>query len=156
MPLLPESVDPLRVVTSAVSPVVMVSATAILISGVNSRYISISDRIRALTREYRRDAPTPERRDNIHRQMVIFHRRLWLVSWAARVLYAAAGCFLCVALLIGASVWRKGMDAATLPLFLLGLVLTIIAIAFQVLELQGSVSTIDLESADILTQSPDR
>jgi hypothetical protein len=40
--------DPLRVLAAAVTPVVMVSAAAILISGVNSRYISISDRMRSL------------------------------------------------------------------------------------------------------------
>jgi hypothetical protein len=142
--------DPLSVVTSAVAPVVMVSATAILISGVNSRYISISDRVRNLTREFRQDNPSAERRSNIRSQMVIFHRRLHLVSWAARVLYAAAGCFVSVALLIGASAWRQGMDAITLPIFLVGLTLTIAAIIFQVLELQGSNATIDLESADVL------
>jgi hypothetical protein len=128
----------------------MVSATAILISGVNSRYISISDRVRNLTREFRQDNPSAERRSNIRSQMVIFHRRLHLVSWAARVLYAAAGCFVSVALLIGASAWRQGMDAITLPIFLVGLTLTIAAIIFQVLELQGSNATIDLESADVL------
>jgi hypothetical protein len=43
----------MQVLTAAVTPVVLVSATAILISGTNARYISISDRIRALAHEYR-------------------------------------------------------------------------------------------------------
>ncbi len=50
--------DPLQVVASAVTPVVLVSATAILIGGVNSRHISISDRIRSLTAEYRNPGTT--------------------------------------------------------------------------------------------------
>ena len=45
--------DAMQVLTAAVTPVVLVSATAILISGTNARYISISDRIRALAHEYR-------------------------------------------------------------------------------------------------------
>jgi hypothetical protein len=150
MPSLPDLTDPLRIVTSAVSPVVMVSATAILISGVNSRYISISDRVRNLAREYRRDDPTAQRRQNIRQQMKIFQRRLHLVSWATRVLYAAAGCFVSVAVLISISAWTRGMGTATLPIFLIGLSLTMLAIVFQVLELQASNATIDLETADIL------
>ncbi len=43
--------DPLRIVTTAVALVVMVSATAVPISGVNARYISISDRVRTLAHE---------------------------------------------------------------------------------------------------------
>jgi len=152
MSWLPEAIDPLRVVASAVSPVVMVSAAAILISGVNARYISISDRVRNLTREFRRESPTEERRKNIRRQMLVFHRRLHLVSWATRVLYAAAGCFVSVAVLIGASVWRRATENATLPIFLVGVVLTIAAIVLQVLELQSSNRTIDLESADVFAE----
>ena len=92
--------DPLKVVATAVTPVVMVSATAVLISGVNARYMSISDRVRTLAREYRDRGTTTERQANIRGQMVVFHRRIRLVSWAARVLYAAVGCFIADALLI--------------------------------------------------------
>jgi hypothetical protein len=147
---LPEATDPLRVVASAVSPVVMVSATAILISGVNSRYISISDRVRNLTHEFREYDPSNERRRNIKSQMIIFRHRLRLVSWATRVLYAAAGCFVSVAVLISASAWLRGTEGLTLPLFLFGLVLTVAAIGFQVMELQASNATIELESRDVL------
>jgi len=144
--------DPLKVVATAVTPVVMVSATAILISGVNARYISISERVRALAREYR-DPMTPDvRQRNIRRQTRVFHRRLRLVSWAARVLYAAAGSFAAVALLISLSVSRQTLLRATLALFLVGLALIVIAIVLQSLELQQSNKTIDLESADILNE----
>jgi hypothetical protein len=86
VPVFDHVIDPLSVVATAVTPVVMVSATAILVSGVNTRYIAISDRVRALAREYRDERISPERRRNIRRQMTIFRRRLHLVSWAARVL----------------------------------------------------------------------
>lgn len=152
MPLFDQFGDPLKVVATAVTPVVMVSATAILVSGVNSRYISISDRVRALTREYRDRGTTEERQLNIRRQMVIFHRRLHLVSWAARILYAAVGCFVAVALLISTSVSRPILLSATPGMFLIGLILIAFAIVLQLLELQQSNRTINIESADVLSR----
>ena len=146
--------DPLKVVSVAVTPVVMVSATAILISGVNSRYISISDRVRAIAREYRDRATSVERQENIRGQMIVFHRRLHLVSWASRVLYAAAGCFTAVALLISISVSQQILLGASLGAFLTGLMLVALAIVLQLLELQQSNTTIDLESADVLRGPP--
>jgi hypothetical protein len=142
--------DPLKVVATAVTPVVMVSATAILISGVNSRYISIADRVRTLAHEYRDPATSPARQENIRRQARIFHRRLHLVSWAARILYAAAGCFASVALLIGLTLSRQTLVRATLVIFLVGLTLIVFAIILQLLELQQSNRTIHLEFADVL------
>jgi hypothetical protein len=142
--------DPLTIVTSAVTPVVMVSSTAILISGVNARYISVSDRVRNLAHEFRDGNPSAERRENIHRQMLIFHRRIELVSWAARLLYVAAGLFVSIALMIGVSMWRRIFGEVTLPIFLLGLLLVAIAIGLQLGELQLSNRTIRLEAADLL------
>jgi hypothetical protein len=143
--------DPLRIIASAVTPVVMVSATAILISGVNARHISISDRIRSLSREYRGTGVDVPRKRIIQREVVIFQRRLHLVSWATRMLYASVGCFILMALLISVSVVNAGLQGATLVIFLLGLVLIAIAIILELIELQESNSTIELESADILT-----
>ena len=128
----------------------MVSATAILISGTNARYISVSDRVRMLTREFRADGTSVERRSNIVMQMEIFHRRLHLVSWAARILYAAVGCFVAVALSISLSVTRPILVGATLWVFLIGLGLIALAIIMQLLELHQSNRTIDIESSDVL------
>ena len=156
VPLIDQIADPLQVVATAVTPVVMVSATAILASGVNTRYISISDRVRAIAREYRETSTSADRRSSIRLQMVIFHRRLRLVSWAARVLYTAVGCFIAVALLISISFSRQTPAGATLLVFIFGLVLTAIAIILQLLELQQSNRTIDIESADVLSDSQKR
>src|ERR1051325_790564 len=128
----------------------MVSATAILISASNARYTSISDRVRTLTREFREPGISTERQSNIRQQMAIFHRRLHLVSWAARALYAAVACFVVIALLISLSPSRTILLGATPWMFLLGLVLIAGAIVLQLLELQQSNRTIDLESADVL------
>jgi DNA-binding transcriptional regulator YbjK len=142
--------NPLNVVATAVTPVVMVSAIAILISSVNGRYVSVADRVRSLAREYREPGTTPDRRENIRLQMMVFQRRLRLVSWATRVLYAAVGCFIAVALLISGSVSRQILSGAALVTFLVGLVLTASGIVLQLLELKHANRTIDLETADVL------
>jgi uncharacterized protein DUF2721 len=146
--------DPLKLISTAVTPVVMVSATAILISGVTSRYESISNRVRAIASEYRDRATSVERQANIRRQMIVFHRRLHLISWAARVLYAAVGCFTAIALLISSSVSQRILLGATLGTFLIGLMLVALGIVLQLLELQQSNRTIDIESADVLNGPP--
>jgi hypothetical protein len=139
----------MQVLTAAVTPVVLVSATAILISGTNARYISISDRIRALAHEYRDLNCIEQRRITISREIVIFQNRLRLVSWAVRALYTAVGAFISDALLISATLWRQMLATATLPLFLLGILLVMLALVCQLLELQSSNRTISLEIGDI-------
>ena len=82
-----------------------------------------------------------------------FYRRRHLVSWAARVLYAAAGCFVAVALLITISVSKQILLGATFLIFLSGLILVTLTIVLQLLELQQSNKTIQIESADVLSDS---
>ena len=141
--------DALEVLTAAVTPVVLVSATAILISGINSRYISISDRMRALAHEYRDPNCVEQRRGTIARELLAFQHRIQLVSWAVRALYTAVGAFITDALLIGATLWREMLAPATLPLFLFGIVLMMLAIVCQLLELQSSDRTLSIEIGDI-------
>jgi hypothetical protein len=142
--------DPLRIVTTAVTPVVMVSATAILLSGVNARYLAVSDRIRSLAHEYRCAEVTVERRLNIQQQMLVFHRRMDLVSWASRILYIAICCFISVALLICLATWRQMLTAVTLPIFGLGISFVGTAIVLQLLEVQASRKTIALEAEEVM------
>ncbi len=142
--------DPLRIVTTAVTPVVMVSATAILLSGVNARYLAVSDRIRNLAHEYRHEEMTPERRVNIQRQMIIFQRRMDLVSWSSRILYLAICCFIFVALLICLSTWRQMLTIVTLPIFGVGIAMVGTAVVLQFLEVQASHSTLSLEAEEVL------
>lgn len=142
--------DAMQVLAAAVTPVVLVSATAILISGTNSRYISISDRMRALAHEYRDANCTEQRRLTISREMLTFQYRIRLVAWAVRALYTAVGAFITDALIISATLWRHILAAATLPLFLVGILLIVLAIVCQLLELQSSDRTISLEISDIL------
>ena len=145
--------DALQVLAAAVTPVVLVSATAILISGINSRYISISDRMRALAHEFRDPNCMEKRQVTISHEMVTFQHRIRLVSWAVRALYLAVGAFVTDALIISATLWREMLAIATLPLFLVGILLIMFAIVCQLLELQTSNHTISLEVRDITKTS---
>jgi len=141
--------NPLQVVASAVTPVVLVSATAILISGVNSRHIAIADRIRSLTAEFRSDATNPARRASISRQLPAFQMRIRLASWAIRGLYLASACFVTMALLISATLWREMLAEATVPLFIAGILLLLVSIVCELWELQKANSTLFDEIADL-------
>lgn len=139
----------MQVLAAAVTPVVLVSAAAILVGGVNSRYIAISDRMRALAQEYREESSSASRRSVIAIEMVTFKRRVKLVSWAVRALYAAVGCFTSVALMISAESWHKVPVPVSLPVFTLGIILIIAAIICQLLELGHSNRTLSLEIQDV-------
>lgn len=140
---------PLQVLAAAVTPVVLVSATAILISGVNSRYIAVADRMRALAHEYRDDSCPTERRALIFDEMRNFRRRIEMVAWAVRTLYLAVACFIIDALIISATAWRSTLQAATLPFFLMGITLILISIILELAELQISGRTIKVEISDV-------
>ncbi len=137
--------DPLQIVATAVTPVVMVSSTAILAGGVNSRYISISDRVRSLAHEFRDPQTTEARRTLISKQMIIFVRRISLISWSIRLCYTAMACFVFMALVITATAVREMLIDITVPLVVIGIGFIITAIIFQLLELRASNSTIQLE-----------
>jgi Protein of unknown function (DUF2721) len=141
--------ESVQVLTAAVTPVVLVSATAILISGINTRYVSISDRLRSLAHEYRDPACPHDRQATISREVAAFQHRMHLMSWAVRSLYAAVGAFIIDALIISATLWREMLAAATLPLFVAGIVLVLFAISCQLVELRSSDRTIAIEVGDI-------
>jgi hypothetical protein len=139
----------IEILTAAVTPVVLVSATAILISGINSRYISISDRLRSLAHEYREPSSEAARRVIIVREILMFEHRMRLMSWAVRALYSAVAAFTVDALIISATLWRQMLAAATVPLFLAGILLILFALSCQLFELRSSDRTIALEVSDI-------
>jgi hypothetical protein len=146
---MPSGNDPMQVLAAAVTPVVLVSSTAILISGINARYMAIADKMRALSQEFRSHGLEPVRRSAIAAQMTIFKRRISLVAWSVRSLYAAVACFIAMAMVISATSWRQMLASTTLPLFAVGIFLILSAIIMELVELQLSNRTIALEVRDV-------
>lgn len=137
--------DALQMVTTAVAPAVMISASAILIGSVSSKHQAMSDRVRALMAEYRL-LTTPEiRRANIGRQVRFFQRRLSYTLCAHILLFCATAFFISTVILT--SLMRIDW---LLACFVMGVGLMLIAVVCEILELRLAKRTMDLEVAATL------
>ncbi len=83
---------PLGVVAVAVTPVVMVSATAILIGGVSAKHQALADRLRLLMAEFRSPQTSEARKQSVLAQVKLFRRRLKYATLSHLGLYVAAAC----------------------------------------------------------------
>lgn len=81
----------LSLISVAVTPVVLITAAAILLSGFTAKYGNIADQMRRLAAEYRSGETSQARRAAIARQLALFARRI-------QAIWAATTC-LCVAIL---------------------------------------------------------
>jgi uncharacterized membrane protein (DUF485 family) len=131
-------------IAAAVTPVVMISANAILIGSIGSKHQAMADRLRILTAEWRSPGTSAARRDSIRAQVQMFTVRIAWISWAHFLLYVAIACFLAMVLAIALS-----LPLLSLPLLLAGVILMLVAIVLELLELRKARATLDLESEDL-------
>ncbi len=141
-------------ITSAVAPVVMVSAAGLLFMGVQAKNMQLADRIRALAAEYRAlaaDAAGRARREQITRQLVLFERRIRLSQRALELLYLALVCFVLTSFLLAATPWLGGLArmAPEAVLFLLGVAFLLAALIAEYLEMRVGLQTIAIETEDV-------
>jgi hypothetical protein len=144
----------LPVITSAVTPAVMISASAILVGGVSAKHSSMSDRVRDLAAEYRLESTTQARRDNIVKQCAFFRRRLELVADSHMLLYGATGMFCVMVLIISLSSVYPRAEIALFPLFLVGVIMLLASSLFEILEvhLGNRILLLDAEEAFVHTK----
>src|SRR5438552_10239630 len=90
----------LQLISAAVTPVVMISACAALILGINNKHTGISDRLRNLLVECRNSDTPKERRDQLLEESAVFYRRFRLTLYSLFALYAAVIAFTLTALLL--------------------------------------------------------
>jgi Na+/melibiose symporter-like transporter len=140
----------LPVITSAVAPIVMVSAAGLLFMGLQSKNLHLADRIRALTAEYRASPATPaelERRQQIVDQLRLFQRRIRLSQRALELIYLSIVCFVTTSLLLPAVTWLGGrvQTLAVAGLFVLGVALLLTALIVEFLEMRVGLKTIGIE-----------
>jgi hypothetical protein len=131
-------------IAAAVTPVVMISANAILIGAISSKHQAMSDRLRILTAEWRNPGTSAARRESIRAQVRMFTLRIAWISRAHFLLYVATACFLAMVLGIALS-----LPMLSLPLLLGGVILMLMAIFLELLDLRKARATIDLERSDI-------
>src|SRR5580698_11212151 len=107
-------------IAAAVTPVVMISANAILIGSISSKHQAMSDRVRSLTAEWRSPGTSAARRDSIRAQVQMFTLRIAWISRAHFLLYVATACFLAMVLVIAGG---PSLELLSLPLLLGGVFL---------------------------------
>ncbi len=91
--------------TSAVAPIVMVSAAGLLFNGIQTKNLHLSDRIRALAAEWRNPMTAVERQEQIRTELALFDKRIRLSQWALDFLYIAILCFVITSLLLASALW---------------------------------------------------
>lgn len=140
----------LQLISSAVTPVVMISACSGLLITINSRHNDLSSRQRMAAADIRHAATNALRRKQLLTEVDIFHRRFLLLQTALICLYSAVGVFLLTTLLILlSSVKMMTADRIALSLFAFGSSLVLVAVICQVTELTQATSTLRIELSDL-------
>jgi len=148
----------LHVISSAVTPVVMISACASLILTINSKHQNIADRIRAIATEIRGACCTRDRRKQLIDELHVFQRRFTLTYIAHVALNIAVIVFvLSVILIIFTQRRLFESGAPTLGMFLLGTALMFVAMCCELVEISLSTRSMRIEIEDIvaLQEKPD-
>ncbi len=142
--------DPQAAITAAVTPVVMISANAILIGTISSKHQSMSERVRSLTAEWRVHSTPATRRETIAEQLRLFDERLRWITWSHIVLYAATACFIAMVMVIAASPALQALSGSSLGFLIAGVTLMFVGIVLELLELAKARTTVHLELKDII------
>lgn len=135
------------IVTAAVTPVVMISANAILVSAISAKHQSMSDRLRSLAAEWRMTGTSDARRRTIAAEARLFNRRLLWITWSHITLYAATACFILMVIDIAV-----GGSNIALSLLIAGVSLTLTGIVLELFDLALARATVRLEIRDILQE----
>jgi hypothetical protein len=142
--------DSQAAISAAVTPVVMISANAILISAISAKHQSMSERVRSLTAEWRTHSTPVTRREAIAGQLRLFDERLRWITWSHIVLYAATACFIAMVMVIAASPALQVLSGAALGLLIAGVTLMFAGIVLELLDLAKARTTVQLEVKDIV------
>lgn len=146
---LPASFSLSHLISVAVTPVVLISTTAILLSGYNGKYANMSDRLRDLAAEYRLANTSAERRANLKAQMRIFHKRVSAVWAASALLSMAQLLFLTTVLSVIFDTRHLRLDWWGAVCLILGLALMAGAVLLELYEIRLARLTVAGELSDI-------
>lgn len=136
-------------VSLAATPVVLITATAILLSGFSAKYGNISDRLRSLTAEHRH-ADTPQARHLVLRfQIRIFRQRVSMMWAASACLSSALLLFVGTVLSVIFSARATQLGLAGAAFLVAGLTLIGLAVVLELYELRLARLAVDGELADI-------
>ncbi|GAC1636876.1 MAG: hypothetical protein NVS4B8_00960 [Herpetosiphon sp.] len=142
----------LSLISAAVTPIVLVTATSILLSNHTAKYNAISLQMRLLSAEYRAAGTPDVRRTSLHRQLILFQRRIRALGVASTCLYLALLCFLGTELAVifvsGARVAR--LDVAGAITLVIGLLLMVLTVLLELQEVRLARHTGKEELRDVV------
>jgi hypothetical protein len=145
--------DTMDAISAAVTPVVMISANAILISTISSKHQAMSDRMRDLTKEWRELGTGAARRSAIQDQLRLFDHRIAWIGRAHLLLYIATACFIAMVMVIALTPFLQTWGNVSVPLLISGVSLMLLAILLELLDLRKARASIDLERNDLKANS---
>ena len=145
----------LTLISAAVTPVVMISACATLILGINAKHTGAADRVRDLARRYRDEADsTEEKNAALREQIQIFYRRFLISRTALWLLYIAVAVFIVCILsivLIQKHFLNSNRAGGALWLFIGGVALMLSAVCLEFQEIHLSRRSLFLEVRELVS-----
>ena len=156
----PPEIGLLQLINAAVTPVVMISACATLIIGINTKHSGAADRVREIARRYRDECDaTEERKANLREQIQIFYQRFLISRSALWLLYIAVAVFVaCVLYILLAQrhIIKSSYSGGALILFMIGVALMFAAICLEFQEISLSRRSLFLEVSDLVSPTGTR
>jgi hypothetical protein len=139
----------LESLTSAIAPVVMVSAAGLLFNGIQTKNLHLSDRIRSLAAEQRDPTTTADRQAQLRAQLPLFDERFRLSQKSLEIIYVAILCFVVTSLLLAATLWITpgALRIIVTIVFLAGVAALIVALGLEFREMLISLRAIEIEMA---------
>lgn len=143
-----------QMITAAVAPVVLVSAAAILLGSINTRYTSLSSQFRMLTAEHRDPGTAEKRRRHISVQISLFYWRINAVWISILFLSLSIVLFIASILVLFVEAQRRSADSIALWLIGIGLVCMALSLVLEVAEIVFGRRTLCAEMADVSPDGP--
>ncbi len=131
-------------IAQVVTPTILVSASGLLLLGLQNKYARIVDRIRSL-REIERELRKNEAKQNIHLQLKHLLRRAKLLRTAIFSLYVGIMFFIMASMAIALYALQLGSEVAVIIFFCTGLFSMFLGVVHAVLDVQNSFRIILLE-----------
>jgi hypothetical protein len=140
----------LQLISAAVTPVVLISACAALILGINSKHTAIADRLRQFAGELRAGTANEQRAEQLRSQVDIFFHRYHLTWIALALLYSSVIAFIVmIGLIVTAQMHLLQFEGGILAAFVAGILLTLGAAVCEILEIRLAIRSLQVELNDV-------
>jgi hypothetical protein len=136
-----------KVIGAAVIPAAMITACAVLLQGLWAEHRSLADRIRSCSAELRTAGLAARRRGSLLAQILLFQRRMRIVTRASLCGTAAVACYVALVMMLAAHDLQR-WQALFLLVFMGGAALLLVAVSLLFFDLVLGTRTIDIEISE--------